>query len=152
MISHELFYRRLAVCKGCEFWQSVCLKGHPLQSPLGCPVRKFDPVDAAGYYPDTTVVKVPPTVEPAECCGKGRTDPELKPMSWQEAAAHLKESIKKWKEAGYPMLEGEAYEHRIVTCKNCPSQQFRWFQCRVCRCLIYTKAKLATESCPAKHW
>jgi hypothetical protein len=151
VISHDIFYRRLAVCKTCEFWANVCLKGHPLQSPLGCPVRKFEPTDAADYYPDSPAKQIP-VVEPAECCGKGRSDPELKPMSWPQVAAHLMESIKKWKEGGFPLLEGEAYERRITTCKACPSGQFKWFQCRVCRCLIYTKAKLATETCPAKHW
>lgn len=151
MIASEVFYPRLAVCKPCEFWAGVCLKGHPLQSPLGCPVKKFEPVEGAGYYPDSPA-KVVPVVEPAECCGKGRAELELKPLSWPEAARHLQESIAKWRAAGFALVEGEVYENRLKVCKTCPSGQFKWFQCRACKCLIYTKAKLATETCPAKHW
>lgn len=73
-------------------------------------------------------------------------------MSLGQAMTHLKDALKQWRAAGYPLCEGEAYVQRTNVCKNCPSGFYAWFQCSQCRCVIYTKAALQTEKCPAGHW
>lgn len=36
-----VFRERLAVCRQCEHWRSVCLKGHALHGVAACPVGRF---------------------------------------------------------------------------------------------------------------
>ena len=53
MIPRDVFYDRLEKhCKPCSEWDGVCLRGHALQSPTGCPMLKFEPIQAADYDPD----------------------------------------------------------------------------------------------------
>ena len=67
MIDRDVFYQRKNVCEQCEFWKNRCLKGHLLQSPTGCPVKKFGPVLGAGYHPDLPVERWEPYS--SDCCG-----------------------------------------------------------------------------------
>lgn len=150
MIGHFDFDARLAVCKTCEFWQGACLKSHVLRGDLGCPVRKFDGVNGAGYMDDVPV-QMPQMPESTGCTGCG-ADGDLQPMSWQEVVRHLMEAGKVWRAAGYPLTPDKAYIERINTCKTCVKGQYKWFQCRHCKCLVYTKAKVATEDCPYGLW
>ena len=150
MIDRQTFYTRLEICKQCSWWNGACLKGHALTSPVGCPVRKFEPIQAADYAPDRLVELPLPGEAPKRCCG---AVPEpLKPLTLPEALAHMKQSLAAWKAAGFPTLTGKPYADRIATCKNCPSGFYAWFQCSQCRCIVYSKALLATEHCPAGHW
>lgn len=61
-------------------------------------------------------------------------------------------SMAEWKKAGFPTVDGQPYVERIRTCKDCPKGQYQWFQCKHCKCVIYTKAKVATEDCPFGLW
>ena len=150
MISAAIFYARLPVCKQCEYWKGACLKGHVLQGSLGCPLQKFEGVDGVGCMEDREI-PVPELPNPTGCCGK--TDKaELRPMSWPEVVRHLIVAVQEWKKAGFPLLSGEPYDARIRICKRCPKNQYFFFQCRHCRCVVYSKARLATEVCPYGLW
>lgn len=149
MIPRSIFYdRRDNYCLKCEFWKGRCLKKHALTSPQGCPIKKFPPIQNAGYSPD---IEVEPAKPPSgECCGKGG-DPDLKPMSWADAAKHLAAAMAQWVRDGCPLTTDEIYQERVGTCQDgCP--HFRWFQCRLCKCPIFTKAKVPTEKCDAGRW
>lgn len=148
-MTRETFYQRLEVCKPCPFWRNVCLKGHSLRGAAGCPIRKFPPINAADYARDKEVDLSSPQ---GNCKSCGKTPPEIAPMTWPEALAHLAASMKEWRSKGFPLCEGQAYASRTETCKKCPGHHYAWFQCRLCKCLVYTKAKLATETCPAGYW
>lgn len=148
MISQTVFYARLAVCQTCEFYRGACLKGHVLQGSLGCPLRKFEGVDAVGYMEDKPM---PPEMPAPGCCGGPKSE-ELKPLTWSEVWRHLMSSVQEWQKAGFPMVRDEAYSARIAACKSCAKGQYQWFQCKHCRCVVYTKAKLATETCPYGLW
>jgi hypothetical protein len=150
MIQREVFQARLGICQSCEFWKGVCLKGHALQSPVGCPVRKFEPVEGASYHPDRPVPVA--TAVSADCCGQTKLDVEVKPMTWGEAWQHFVDAMAKWKKDGRPVLEGKAYSNRVQTCKGCPGGHFHYFQCDLCKCLVYTKALLPGETCPKGFW
>jgi hypothetical protein len=147
MIPKRTFYdRRDNHCLKCEFWRGACLKGHVLSSPQGCPLKKFEPILGADYAPDLpATIPEPPA---GDCCGK---DADLSPMSWTQAAAHLSASLAEWVRTGVPLTDDVVYDERVDSCQDgCPS--YRWFQCRLCKCLIFTKAKLPHETCPAGRW
>jgi hypothetical protein len=152
MIDRTTFYQRLPVCKACEFWRGACLKGHVLQGTLGCPLKKFEGIQGVGYMDDLPVPTPElPAISANGCCGPV-PEGELKPMSWGEVWRHLMAAMEDWKKAGFPVVPGEAYVERVNVCKSCPKGQYQWFQCKHCRCVIYTKAKLATEDCPFGLW
>ena len=71
-------------------------------------------------------------------------------MGVKEIYEHMLQAVKKWKEAGFPLTPEAAYHARLKVCRVCP--EYQWFQCKQCRCVIYSKAKLATESCPLGLW
>jgi hypothetical protein len=150
VIPKNVFYaRRDNHCTKCEFWKGACLKGHQLSSPQGCPIKKFDPINGADYAPDRPALEAPAVPPPGNCCGKG--DDELKPMSWAQAITHLKDSMAQWERDGWPLLPDASYQARVNRCQDeCP--HYRWFQCRLCKCFVFTKAKLPHETCPAGRW
>lgn len=149
MIDRATFYRRLEQnCKKCDFWKGACLKGHALSSPQGCPIKKFPPVQGADYAPDRNVRPAPEVPMPGNCCG---SDADLKPMNWSQAASHLTASLATWARDGFKTTPDDVYNERVGTCQdNCPS--YKWFQCRMCKCLVFTKAKIPSERCPAERW
>lgn len=73
-------------------------------------------------------------------------------MGIKEIFEHMIAAERKWREAGYPVVPPEVYHHRLRICRACPKGQYQWFQCKHCRCVVYSKAKLATEDCPFKLW
>jgi hypothetical protein len=149
MISAQVFYERQAVCTACGHWKGVCLKGHGLASPLGCPEQKFHGVEGAGYLEDRPAAKV--EISPASpCCGGAA--PEVKELTYAEAAQEFVRDMKAWRAAGYPMVTDAQYTGRVDICKTCPGGFYRWFQCRACKCFIFSKAKLATTFCPGGYW
>lgn len=149
MIATSVFYdRRDNYCVKCDFWKGVCLKGHKLSSPQGCPVHKFEPVHGADYAndkPAKTAVQVP---QPGNCCGN--KDPDLVPLSWNDAATKLAASMRTWAASGFVTVDEKKYNQRFDTCLEC--EHYRWFQCRLCKCVVMVKAKLPEESCPAQKW
>lgn len=148
MISRSDFLRRRdEFCTRCEFWKGACLKGHALASAQGCPLRKFEPVDGADYAPDAPIAPAAEVPKPGGCCGG---DAGIKPMTWAEATTHLAESMRDWLAEGAPMTPDDVYNTRVDTCKNCP--QFRFYQCRLCKCFILAKAKVPGEQCPLNRW
>lgn len=149
MLPRDVFYkRRDEHCAKCEFWSGVCLKGHALSSPQGCPLKKFEPVSGASYAVDVQVDPHVPAVQAVDCCGK---DKELTPMSWSEAADHLRKSLGTWVADGCPIVTDTVYTERVSKCQDgCP--HYKWFQCRQCKCVVLSKAKLPHETCPAGRW
>ena len=145
MTDQIVFHARLEICRKCEFWRGACLKGHALQSEFGCPVRSFS--GAAGYLPDVQLnLPVMPAVT-GGCCG---SPDEIKPMTWPQVWQHLFGALADWKKSGFALASNYVYAERIKTCKACP--QYKFFQCRNCKCMVYTKAKLASENCPLGCW
>jgi hypothetical protein len=151
MIATHVFHERLNThCKNCEFWKGVCLKGHALQGPAGCPLKKFPPVEGADYLPDLPVPNTAPVATaPKPCCNQGENAP-IPEMTWPEVFGHFRSAMQQWKEAGLPLTPDDAYAERVDTCKECP--RYHWFHCRICKCIVYTKAKLQTETCPEGRW
>lgn len=88
--------------------------------------------------------------EQTGCCDS--PDGELKPLGVKELFEHIVGSIKKWKAAGYPLTPDSEYHRRLKICRACPKGQYKWYQCRHCKCIVYSKAKLATEDCPFGLW
>lgn len=152
MMNDGVFQQRLLTCRGCEFWKGVCLKGHNLKSPLGCPVQKFEPVDGAGYLPDRVVVEpLPPVRTGCGTCGKP-VDASVPAMTQLEALDHLKTAMVDWAKSGFEVAPNDVFAERTRICRACPSGRYQWWQCRQCKCVVYVKARLATESCPLGHW
>lgn len=147
MISADIFRQRRALCLACAQWAGACLKRHTLQSPLGCPLRLFPPVEGADYLPDLAPAARPAPAPKESCCGQGA---ELKPLSYTQAATHLSHSLAAWQAAGFPFAPESVYTSRVALCKAC--EHYRFFQCKLCHCIVLSKAKLATETCPARKW
>ncbi len=142
MIKHEVFYARLnGHCKSCEWWKNVCLKGHALSSPQGCPIKKFPPIDGADYAPDKPPEK--PTEIVAGCCGNA---PEMPPLTWGQVLIQFTTSMATWVKAGLPLATNEHHGERYGQCKTCT--EFNRFYCKKCHCVAYLKTKLLTEQCP----
>lgn len=147
MVSREIFYERLnGFCAHCEHWSGVCLKGHDLRSPTGCPVQKFSPVDGAGYDQDRPVAE---RVLIHGCCGAIETVPK---MTWTEVVANFWASMRLWLREGVPLTTMEQHEERFGVCRQNKCGKYKNFQCSICRCVAYAKAKVATEDCPLGMW
>jgi hypothetical protein len=148
MIPRDVFYDRLDNhCRHCEHWANVCLLGHQSSSPEGCPDKRFPPIQGAQY---AVVHVAPPPPALGNCCGN--TKEELKPLTWPQVLAHFAESMVKWVAEGLPLASREAHALRYGECKSNRCGEFKGFYCRHCRCVAYTKAKLATETCPKGMW
>jgi hypothetical protein len=147
MIPRDEFYRRLEICRLCEFWRGACLKGHNLASPTGCPVQKFEPIQGSGYAPDRQVPDPEPGVRARGCCGPPQDVPNL---SWAEVIASFGASMVHWIKEGLPLADPDLHARRYGVCKECP--QYAKFHCKVCKCLVYAKTKLASEVCPESKW
>jgi len=151
MINAKAFYERQGICRACSHWKGVCLKGHGLASPLGCPERRFPGVEGADYMEDRPPSKV--EVNPVQpCCGGRGAVSEVKELTYTEAAAAFVRDMKTWKEAGFPVLPELEYNARVTICKSCPGGFYRFYQCRACKCIIFSKAKLKTTVCPGGYW
>lgn len=142
MIPHEVFYeRRDRHCKPCEHWRGVCLRGHNLASPAGCPLRKFPPIQGADYAKDHEPA---PVQAVTGCCGQ---HDDMPPLSWTDVIKAFTESMIAWAKSGLATVDSTVHGKRYnVGCKVCP--HFHGFYCKKCKCIAYLKAKLATEICP----
>lgn len=143
MIDSEVFYARLNNhCKACPSWKNVCLKGHALSAPEGCPLRKFPPVEGAAYAEDKQAAEESP--QPVKgCCGEGA---EMPPLTWGQVLLHFTKSVAVWIAQGLPLVDSETHGQRYGKCKTC--DKFNKFYCKQCKCVAYLKTKLATEVCP----
>lgn len=151
MIPRDVFYERLDKhCKPCSEWDGVCLRGHALQSPTGCPLKKFEPIQATGYDADNGRVTRPKGQGGCVGCG-APVDPNALPeLSWAQVASNFTESMKQWAAAGMPVVSDREHERRYAACKSCPS--FKGYYCVHCKCIAYAKSKLGTEYCPLGGW
>lgn len=150
MIPLTVHRERLVICKACEFFSGVCLKGHVHSSPTGCPVKKFEPINGAAVMPD---VEVKPPVKATGCCGGEKpVVPDVAPMSWADVLVEFGKSMVEWGIKGMPLVSAAEHERRYRICAGC--EYFKYFQCRKCKCVCWVKAKLGTESCPdvPKRW
>jgi hypothetical protein len=149
MLSRQAFYERLAICQNCSEWDGVCLRGHALQSPTGCPMRKFAPILNTAYDEDRGRVVAPPGQK--TCCGSKPVDPNALPeLTWAEVLQHLADSMAQWRESGFATVSHAEHKKRHDLCKACP--QYVGYRCKLCQCVAYSKAKLATEYCPLGGW
>ncbi len=152
MLDSKVFYERKALCEACKHWKGVCLKGHALSSPIGCPIRKFPPVEGAVYLDDRPPA-VPQVITPGPCCGQGANQETLREMTYPEALSNLASSMAEWAKAGFPLVTEEVYGARLKVCQGPPTCGFyRWYQCRICKCVVVAKAKLGTMKCPGGFW
>lgn len=125
----------------CAHWRSVCLKGHALSSPEGCPLRKFASVDGAGYAPERPDAQMP--VPKVGCCGQSS---ELTPLTWPQVIAHFGQAMLRWAKEGLPMVGQKVHGERYAQCVAC--DQFKGFYCAHCKCVAYLLTKVATSECP----
>jgi hypothetical protein len=154
MIPREIFYFRLEQhCKLCSEWDGVCLRGHALQSPAGCPMRKFEPILSAEYAEDRGRVTRPKSAT-GGCAGCGApVDPDALPaLTWPQVLANFGESMERWVAAGMPLTPGPEHDRRNGICNSNQCGQFRGYYCKLCKCVTYTKSGLATEYCPLGKW
>ena len=148
MVDATIFYKRKNICQLCPNWKGVCLKGHALASPVGCPEKRFEPVEGAAYMPDNKPAQVPPRAS-RPCCG-GKVQEDLKELSYAEAARSLAQSLQTWAMSGFPLASDSEYDARLSVCRGC--SYYRWYQCRLCKCIILVKAKLRSSICPGNYW
>lgn len=151
MIAKSVFDQRLAICKACRSWSNICLKGHALQSPTGCPDAKFPPVDGAAVAQSAPVI-AQDTVSMFHTCCTEEANSELKPLSYAEAAKRFAQAMSIWQRGGFKLVTDDLHNRRLAVCKACPGGHYRWFQCKLCKCVVALKAKLPDESCPASYW
>ena len=148
MIDQSVFYdRRDNHCIPCEFWKGVCLKGHNLGSPAGCPIKKFPPVEGADYLQDRPAASTGSGEPRTGCCGGA---PVIPHMSITGVMAQFTQAMAKWQKAGFPIASDTERARRVAICRSCP--RYEWFHCQVCRCICLIKAGLDTEECPEKRW
>ena len=149
MIPRDIFdNRRDNYCSRCEHWQGVCLKGHKLSSPMGCPVKKFPPVNSAAYMDD---VPVPPrAIASANCRSCSDPGAQLAPLRFRDVMKQFGTSMATWVAEGLPLADKETHGARYAKCKPC--EHYANHVCQLCKCVAYAKTKLATEKCPAGFW
>jgi len=146
MIDHEVFYSRLGTCKACEFYRpGKCRKGHNMASPNGCPVQKFPPMPGAVYDMDEAPE---PMLE--HSCSSCIVDEKMPYMSGIQVLNHFATAMVRWAAAGLPVVTDTVHSERIKVCSSCPRRDRNW--CSICHCLLYLKAKVATEQCPEYRW
>ena len=151
MIGREVFYERLEKhCKLCSEWDGVCLRGHDLRSPTGCPLRNFEPVLAADYDADNGRSVSPKGEGGCPGCSAKPSSDSVPDMTWPQVLLHFAEAMFNWTKAGMPLVSADKHEERYAICQACP--QIRNFYCNKCKCIVYTKAKLLTELCPLSLW
>lgn len=147
MASNNVYNERLhSFCSKCEWWSGyACRKGHLLTAPTGCPIRKFEPVNGAGYDPDR--LPEPLLKDMPSCCGKTTDMPDL---SWTQVLAMFAQSMLKWAKAGLPIVPEKTHADRLRKCDICEHKLNFW--CKKCKCVCYLKTKVATEQCPDNRW
>lgn len=149
MIPRNVFYdRRDNHCAACPWWQGVCRKGHKLSSPMGCPLKKFPPVQNADYMEDRPVA--PGAVARGGCRGCADPPPVPLKLNFTGVLQHFARAMAEWTKAGMPLLDAQDHAARYGTCRTCP--HYAMYQCELCQCIAYVKAKVATEDCPAGKW
>jgi hypothetical protein len=146
MIDRDIFYARKSICERCPLWKNQCLKGHMLNSPVGCPEGKFPAVDGAGKMVDK------PVAAPVAGCKDCQASGDVRPLTWTQALGEFQAAMKGWLAAGRPVVTDAAHNARVSACKKCPGGHYRHHQCKLCKCVVFIKAKLPTETCPANYW
>src|SRR5271157_673781 len=143
VIDSSVFYERLGrFCSVCPHWRGVCLKGHALALPEGCPLRLFPPVEGADYAAGHQDSPGAPPLR--ECCG---ADSVMPPLTWTQVFISFTRSMAKWVAAGLPLVSREVHGERYAKCKSCT--EFYGFYCKHCRCIALLKTKLGgDEQCP----
>lgn len=140
-VNQQEFDRRLQTCEACEFFKNrVCTRGHILQSMLGCPLKRFPGMNGLGY----AEVQNPTPAPPGPCGGCGG-DTLPKSMSWPEVLAEFYKTTSEWARLGFPLSDNEEHSRRLKLCAPCP--HYRHFQCALCKCFVFIKAKLLSAHC-----
>lgn len=140
-MAHPNVQERLVICRSCEFWSGRCAKGFKINSHMGCPARKFDPVNNAGYAAD---VQISGVASSSGCC---RQRPTVKfNLSVKDVADRFAVSMARWTKDGCKVVDSVVHSARFAACQSCPHYQH--LVCQLCFCLPWIKTKLATERCP----
>lgn len=142
-MTNDVLLDRLTICSKCESYHlKVCLLGHITQSWLGCPKKKFPPFGNNFGYAEAK--KQVPIAKP-KCCGVS-----LKQLSWPEVVSEFYRTMSEWIKAGTPIASKDEHTRRLNICRIC--EKYRHFQCELCACVMYVKAKLESAKCSAAKW
>lgn len=146
MLPQNVYNERMqSHCLKCEWWNKMrCRKGHLPTSPTGCPIRRFDPINGAGYDEDR---EPDPVVQDVNCCNHSTEMPDL---SWAQVLALFAQAMVRWVRAGMPLTNDRTHADRLRKCEVCPHRKNFW--CQKCKCVCYLKCKVATEECPDRRW
>lgn len=77
----------------------------------------------------------------------------IKSPSLVQKSKNLKETVLKWKSAGYPIADSYEYNRRMNHCKKCPFFKNLPIggQCLKCGCYSI-KLWILTSKCPINKW
>ena len=143
VIDSITFYeRRDRFCQTCQWWRGVCLKGHALGSPEGCPIQRFPPVEGAAYALNQQAQDQTPHIVKG-CCGQSD---DMPPLTWAQVLALFAKSMALWITEGLPLANSALHGARYDVCKRC--KKFNRFYCKHCKCVAMLKTKLLTSRCP----
>jgi len=62
------------------------------------------------------------------------------------------ETIYRWVRSGFKLEDELSQIARMEMCKACPEFKKDTTQCKVCGCLMSSKVKIASASCPLSKW
>ena len=62
------------------------------------------------------------------------------------------ETIYRWVRSGFKLEDELSQIARMEMCKACPEFKKDTTQCKVCGCLMSSKVKIASASCPLNKW
>jgi len=86
-------------------------------------------------------------------------DKEKRPIMSQEDGPNLAKkgwsltkSLMRYAMSGFPNVEEELFERRMLICNGCESLNKKSAKCGVCGCVVEYKGRMETESCPKKKW
>jgi hypothetical protein len=93
----------------------------------------------------------PVPAAPTGCANCEKTN-DLRPLTWTQALEEFHAALRGWLAAGRPVVSDQQHNARLGVCKKCPGGHYRHHQCKLCKCVVFIKAKLPTETCPANYW
>lgn len=62
------------------------------------------------------------------------------------------ETVYRWVRSGFKLEDELSQIARMEMCKACPEFKKDTTQCKVCGCLMSSKVKIASASCPLNKW
>ena len=141
MIPPAVQAQRQQICRKCPLWHGQCTRGHILTSPAACPLGKFMAANSSENAPSAT----------PGCASKNCNEAkDIQPLAYAQALTAFRQAMVMWVAAKTPLVSTSTYSQRISVCSKCP--QYQWFQCKLCKCVVFVKARMGTTKCPAGKW